>query len=58
MVDARPEFRGKLDFFQIDDFEKPGGFIDAIQDIDAVIHVASVRLPKTLLVWHTDSDFI
>ncbi|KAI1011754.1 hypothetical protein LB503_004850 [Fusarium chuoi] len=41
MIDARPEFREKLDFVQIDDFENPGGFMEAIQDIDAVIHVAS-----------------
>lgn len=46
MIDARPEFREKLDFVQIDDFENPGGFMEAIQDIDAVIHVASVRAMK------------
>ncbi|KAF4437799.1 dihydroflavonol-4-reductase [Fusarium austroafricanum] len=41
MIDARPDFRDKLDFVQIADFENPGGFTDAVQDIDAVIHVAS-----------------
>ncbi|EXL68517.1 dihydroflavonol-4-reductase [Fusarium oxysporum f. sp. conglutinans race 2 54008] len=41
MIDVRPEFREKLDFVQIGDFENPGGFLEAIQDIDAVIHVAS-----------------
>ncbi|KAH7236512.1 NAD dependent epimerase/dehydratase [Fusarium tricinctum] len=41
MIDARPQFREELDFYQIHDFEKPGGFADAIQDIDAVIHIAS-----------------
>ncbi|KAI1764533.1 NAD dependent epimerase/dehydratase [Hypoxylon sp. FL1150] len=41
MIEARPQFRGKLDFAQIDDFEKLGVFTDAVKDIDAVIHVAS-----------------
>ncbi|KAF5972658.1 dihydroflavonol-4-reductase [Fusarium coicis] len=41
MIDARPEFREKLDFVHIDDFKNTGGFLKAIQDIDAVIHVAS-----------------
>ncbi|KAK2472654.1 hypothetical protein H9L39_14829 [Fusarium oxysporum f. sp. albedinis] len=41
MIDVRPEFREKLDFVQIGDFENPEGFVEAIQDIDAVIHVAS-----------------
>lgn len=48
MIDARPEFREKLDFVQVDDFENPGGFEEAIQDVDAVIHVASVRAMKDL----------
>ncbi|KAF4336068.1 dihydroflavonol-4-reductase [Fusarium beomiforme] len=41
MIAARPEYREKLDFVQINDFENPGGFIEAIKDIDGVIHVAS-----------------
>jgi hypothetical protein len=48
MIDVRPEFREKLDFVQIGDFENPEGFVEAIQDIDAVIHVASVRAMKDL----------
>jgi nucleoside-diphosphate-sugar epimerase len=57
MIDARPQFREELDFFQVHDFEKPGGFFDAIQDIDAVIHIASVRLSKTVLAYHAGTDF-
>lgn len=48
MIDVRPEFREKLDFVQIGDFENPGGLLEAIQDVDAVIHVASVRAMKDL----------
>lgn len=57
MIEARPQFQEELDFFQIHDFEKPGGFVDAIQDIDAVIHIASVRLSKSVLAFHADADF-
>jgi nucleoside-diphosphate-sugar epimerase len=42
MLKARPNFTSKLDFVQIEDFEKVGVFKDAVKDIDAVIHVASV----------------
>ncbi|KAI1328778.1 NAD dependent epimerase/dehydratase [Xylariaceae sp. FL0255] len=41
MIKARPQYQDKLDFVQIDDFEKVGVFSDAVKDIDAVIHVAS-----------------
>ncbi|KAH8888390.1 NAD dependent epimerase/dehydratase [Thozetella sp. PMI_491] len=41
MIRARHQYQGKLDFVQIDDFEKPGVFAEATRDIDAVIHVAS-----------------
>lgn len=42
MIEARPQFQGKLDFVQVDDFEKLGVFADAVKDVDAIIHVASV----------------
>jgi nucleoside-diphosphate-sugar epimerase len=42
MLEARPEFASKLDFVQIQDFEKTGVFDEAVKDVDAVIHVASV----------------
>jgi nucleoside-diphosphate-sugar epimerase len=42
MLDARPDFASQLDFVQINDFEQTGVFDEAIKDIDAVIHVASV----------------
>ncbi|KAK1624387.1 NAD dependent epimerase/dehydratase [Colletotrichum phormii] len=41
MIKARPEYAGKLDFIQIDDFENLGVFSEAIKDVDAVVHVAS-----------------
>ncbi|KXH69042.1 NAD dependent epimerase/dehydratase [Colletotrichum salicis] len=44
MIKARPEYAGKLDFIQIDDFENLGVFSEAIKDVDAVVHVASVRI--------------
>jgi len=42
MLDARPKYTARLDFVQIQDFEQTGVFDDAIKDVDAVIHVASV----------------
>lgn len=44
MMKARPQFASRLDFVQIEDFEKSGVFEEAVKDIDAVIHVASVSL--------------
>ncbi|WQF80729.1 Putative NAD-dependent epimerase/dehydratase, NAD(P)-binding domain superfamily [Colletotrichum destructivum] len=41
MIQARPRFAGRLDFVQIQDFEKLGVFTEAVKDVDAVIHVAS-----------------
>jgi len=43
MLDARPNHSTKLDFVQIQDFERTGVFDGAVKDVDAVIHVASVR---------------
>jgi hypothetical protein len=47
MLEARPQFASQLDFVQIQDFEQTGVFDEAVKDVDAVIHVASVRLPLT-----------
>ncbi|CZR63781.1 probable flavonol reductase/cinnamoyl-CoA reductase [Phialocephala subalpina] len=41
MLEARPNFASKLDFVQIEDFEKMGVFDEAVKGVDAVIHVAS-----------------
>jgi nucleoside-diphosphate-sugar epimerase len=46
MLEARPEFASQLDFVQIHDFQRTGVFDEAIKDVDAVVHVASVRLPS------------
>jgi NAD(P)-dependent dehydrogenase (short-subunit alcohol dehydrogenase family) len=45
MLSARPNYTSKLDFVIIRDFEQTGVFDDAVQGIDAVIHVASVLPP-------------
>jgi nucleoside-diphosphate-sugar epimerase len=45
MLEARPQFASQLDFVQIEDFEKIGVFDEAVKEVDAVIHVASVRFP-------------
>lgn len=42
MKKARPQHAEKLDFVQIEDFEKPGGLVEAVKGVDGVIHVASV----------------
>ncbi|KAJ5415199.1 hypothetical protein N7465_003894 [Penicillium sp. CMV-2018d] len=41
MIKARPQHSGRLEFVQIDDFERPGGLIEAAQGVDGVIHTAS-----------------
>jgi nucleoside-diphosphate-sugar epimerase len=43
MLDGRPNHSTKLDFVQVQDFDQTGVFDDAVKDVDAVIHVASVR---------------
>ena len=42
MKAARPQYASKLDFVVVEDFTKSGVFDDALEGIDAVIHVASV----------------
>jgi hypothetical protein len=44
MKAARPQYTSKLDFVVVEDFTNIGVFDAAIEGIDAVIHVASVRL--------------
>jgi len=46
MIRARPRYADKLEFVQIQDFEKPGGLTEAAKGVDVVIHVASVRLSE------------
>ncbi|KAA8649912.1 hypothetical protein EYZ11_009026 [Aspergillus tanneri] len=41
MIQARPQYAGQLEFVLIDDFEKPGGLVEAVQGVDGVIHTAS-----------------
>jgi nucleoside-diphosphate-sugar epimerase len=43
MIQARPQFTSLLDFVEINGFENPGRLDEAVKDIDAVIHAASVR---------------
>ena len=42
MVRARPQYDGKLEFVRIEDFEKPGGLVEAVKDVTGVVHTASV----------------
>jgi uncharacterized protein YbjT (DUF2867 family) len=44
MKAARPQYASKLDFVVVEDFTNIGVFDAAMDGIDAVIHVASVRL--------------
>ncbi|KAL2863769.1 SDR family oxidoreductase [Aspergillus lucknowensis] len=41
MIKARPQWAGRLEFVQIEDFERPGGLVDAVKDVDGIIHTAS-----------------
>lgn len=43
MRKARPQHVANLEYVEIEDFETGGNFVTAVKDIDAVIHVASVR---------------
>jgi nucleoside-diphosphate-sugar epimerase len=43
MLTARPQHKDRLEFVQIDDFERPGGLEEAVRGVDGVIHTASVR---------------
>jgi uncharacterized protein YbjT (DUF2867 family) len=45
MLSARPNYTSKLDIVIIRDFEQTGVFDDAVQGVDAVVHVASVLPP-------------
>lgn len=42
MIKERPQHAGNLDFVQIGDFESPRGLEEAVKDVDAIIHTASV----------------
>lgn len=48
MANARSQHAASLEFVQIQDFENPGGLEEAVQGVDGVIHVASVRCPMNL----------
>ncbi|CEN62928.1 Putative 3-beta hydroxysteroid dehydrogenase/isomerase family protein (AFU_orthologue; AFUA_3G02250) [Aspergillus calidoustus] len=41
MLTARPQQKDRLEFVQIDDFERPGGLEEAVRGVDGVIHTAS-----------------
>ncbi|KAI9148262.1 putative uncharacterized oxidoreductase [Paramyrothecium foliicola] len=41
MIEARPQFDGKLDFVQIGDFKEKGTLTEAVKGVDAIVHVAS-----------------
>ncbi|CAL5872835.1 uncharacterized protein PFLUO_LOCUS7104 [Penicillium psychrofluorescens] len=41
MIKTRLQYREKLEFVQIDDFEHPGGLVEAVRGVDGVIHAAS-----------------
>lgn len=44
MSRARSQYSDRLEFVQIQDFERPGGLGEAVKGVDAVIHVASVSI--------------
>ncbi|KAJ6115258.1 hypothetical protein N7486_001036 [Penicillium sp. IBT 16267x] len=56
MKAARPQYASKLDFVVVEDFTKTGVFDSAIDGIDGVIHVASVRTPFQSISKMTDVE--
>lgn len=56
MMAARPQHAHNLEFVQIEDFENPGGLVEAVKDVDGVIHTASVGGPADIFysfIWLT-----
>ncbi|KAL4798955.1 hypothetical protein BDV19DRAFT_385630 [Aspergillus venezuelensis] len=41
MIAARPQYKDRLEFVRIDDFERPSGLDEAVRGVDGVVHVAS-----------------
>ncbi|EED17940.1 3-beta hydroxysteroid dehydrogenase/isomerase family protein [Talaromyces stipitatus ATCC 10500] len=41
MLQARSKYEDLLEFVQIDDFQNPGGLVEAVKDVDGIIHTAS-----------------
>ncbi|KAL5045399.1 hypothetical protein BDW71DRAFT_198353 [Aspergillus fruticulosus] len=41
MMKARPQYKEQLEFVQINDFENPGGLVEAVKGVDGIIHTAS-----------------
>lgn len=53
MMKARPQYTEQLEFVQINDFESPGGLIDAVEGVDGIIHTASVSPPTFyIIIYH------
>lgn len=44
MKDVRPQYSNQLDFVQIEDFTANTDFTKAVEDVDGIIHAASVRV--------------
>lgn len=42
MLQTRKHHAGLLEFVQIEDFESPGGLVEAVKDVDGIVHTASV----------------
>jgi hypothetical protein len=49
MLDARPQHAARLSFVQIADFDNPGGLAEAVKNVDAIIHTASVRFLQSMM---------
>lgn len=47
MLRARRKYANLLEFVQIGDFESPDGLVEAVKDVDGIIHTASVG-PRSL----------
>jgi uncharacterized protein YbjT (DUF2867 family) len=43
MLQARQKYANLLEFVQIGDFESPDGLVEAVKDVDGIIHTASVK---------------
>ncbi|KAL2820663.1 hypothetical protein BJX63DRAFT_379865 [Aspergillus granulosus] len=55
MLEARPQYADQLEFVQIDDFEKPGGLVEAVKGVDGIVHTAS---PFTYNTTNNEAELI
>ncbi|KAL4806558.1 hypothetical protein BDV18DRAFT_159729 [Aspergillus unguis] len=55
MINARPQYKDRLEFVQIDDFQNPGDLTHAVNGVDGIVHTAS---PFTYATTNNEAELI